>query len=374
VAERLAEEQAALRRVATLVARGVPPEEVFAAVTEEAGRLLSAEYATLGRYEPDGMMTVVVAWGGTGKFAPPVGIAQTLGGRNVSTLVLETGRPARIDSYADASGLLGVGAREGGVGSGVGTPVIVEGRLWGVMAAYSKQTDPPLRRETESRLTGFTELVATAIANAESRSELAASRARIVAVSDETSRRIERDLHDGAQQRLVSIGLALLHAQHELSPSSNGTAATLEGAVAEIALAIEELRELARGVRPALLDEGLAPALRELAARAPLEVEVSACAERFPAPIEAAAYFIASEGLTNAVKHAAATKVRLSSSYEAGRLVVCVSDDGRGGAEPAAGSGLRGLADRAEAHGGRLLIESGPNTGTTLRAELPCAS
>jgi signal transduction histidine kinase len=204
--------------------------------------------------------------------------------------------------------------------------------------------------------------------------EVEASRARIVSAGYDERRRIERDLHDGAQQRLVSIGLALRHAQHELNPSANGTAATLEGAVGEITLAIEELRELARGVRPTQLDEGLAPALRELAGRAPLVVEVSACPDRFPPHIEAAAYFIASEGLTNAVKHAGATKVTLSASNEAGSLVVCVSDDGKGGAEPGTGSGLRGLADRVEAHGGSLLIESERDTGTTLRAELPCAS
>ena len=204
--------------------------------------------------------------------------------------------------------------------------------------------------------------------------EVEASRARIVSAGYEERRRIERDLHDGAQQRLVSIGLALRHAQHELSPSANGTAATLDGALGEITLAIEELRELARGVRPSQLDDGLAAALRELAGRAPLTVEVSACTDRFPPHIEAAAYFIASEGLTNAVKHAAATKVTLSARNEAGCLVVCVSDDGKGGAEAAHGSGLRGLADRVEAHGGSLLIKSARDTGTTLRAELPCAS
>jgi signal transduction histidine kinase len=203
--------------------------------------------------------------------------------------------------------------------------------------------------------------------------EVEASRARIVSASYEERRRIERDLHDGAQQRLVSIGLALRHAQHELSPA-NGTASTLEGALGEVTLAIEELRELARGVRPSQLDDGLAPALRELAGRAPLAVEVTACTDRFPPHIEAAAYFIASEGLTNAVKHAAATKVTLSARNEAGSLVVYISDDGKGGAEPTHGSGLRGLADRVEAHGGSLLIRSERDTGTTLRAELPCAS
>ena len=167
----LAEEQAALRRVATLVARGVPPEEVFAAVTEEVGRLLSVEYAGLGRYEPDGTMTIVAGSGRRGDHVP-VGRRWSLGGNNISTLVFETGRPARIDDYADASGPLGVAAREDGVGSGVGTPVIVEGRLWGVMAIYST-LGQPLSADTEARLANFTELVATAIANAESRAELA---------------------------------------------------------------------------------------------------------------------------------------------------------------------------------------------------------
>ena len=167
----LAEEQAALRRVATLVARGVAPEEVFAAVTEEAGRLIAVEYASLSRYEPDEEITIVAVWGRTGHHVP-VGHRWSLGGKNVSTVVFQTGRPARIDSFADASGRPGDVGREYGVGSGVGTPVIVEGRLWGVMSTHSPpgQSLPP---DTEARLASFTELVATAIANAESRAELA---------------------------------------------------------------------------------------------------------------------------------------------------------------------------------------------------------
>ena len=164
----LAEEQAALRRVATLVARRTAPDEVFATVTAEVGRLLSAEFATLGRYESDGTMTIVVAWTGTARFTPPVGSRRTLGGKNVSTLVFETGRAARTDGFADASGPLGVAARDDGVGSGVGTPVIVEGRLWGVMSTHLP-LGQPLPADTEARLASFTELVATAIANAESR-------------------------------------------------------------------------------------------------------------------------------------------------------------------------------------------------------------
>jgi signal transduction histidine kinase len=202
--------------------------------------------------------------------------------------------------------------------------------------------------------------------------EVATSRARIVTAGYEERRRIERDLHDGAQQRLVSIGLALRHAQHQLAPCANGTQAALDDAVREIALAIEELRELARGVRPAQVDGGLAPALRELAGRAPLAVEVSASRERFPHEVEAAAYFIASEGLTNAVKHAHASTVRVGATRRGGLLVVSVRDDGAGGADSSGGSGLRGLRDRVEAHGGTLRIDSHAGAGTTLTAQLPC--
>jgi signal transduction histidine kinase len=203
--------------------------------------------------------------------------------------------------------------------------------------------------------------------------EVEASRARIVAAGDLERRRLERDLHDGAQQRLVSIGLALRHAQHELGSGSNGSVELLDEPVAEIGNAIQELRELARGVRPAQLDHGLEPALRELAARTPVAVEVEASSARFAPELEAAAYFIASEGVTNAVKHARASRVKVRAEPANGRLVVSVSDDGIGGAS-SAGSGLRGLSDRAEAHGGALRIESAEGQGTTLVAELPCGS
>jgi signal transduction histidine kinase len=204
--------------------------------------------------------------------------------------------------------------------------------------------------------------------------EVEASRARIVAAGYEERRRIERDLHDGAQQRLVSVGLTLRHAQHELGARSNGIGGMLDGAVAELAEAIGELRELARGVRPSQLDHGLAPALRELAGRASLPISVDATAERFPDALEAAAYFVASEGLTNAVKHAHASRVAVRAASEGGGLVISITDDGVGGAAPTDGSGLAGLADRVQAQGGTLRLESAPGAGTRLTAELPCAS
>jgi signal transduction histidine kinase len=204
--------------------------------------------------------------------------------------------------------------------------------------------------------------------------EVEASRERIVAAGYAERTRLERDLHDGAQQRLVSVGLALRHAQHELGADANGASSVLDQAVAELGGANEELRELARGVRPAQLDGGLKPAFGELAARAPLPVKVQTGDERFPADLEAAAYFIASEAVTNAVKHAQATRLTLRADRAGNDLVVLVTDDGVGGADLARGSGLRGLADRVEAHGGTIEITSSPGEGTTIRAELPCES
>jgi signal transduction histidine kinase len=205
--------------------------------------------------------------------------------------------------------------------------------------------------------------------------QVEASRARILLAGDEERRRMERDLHDGAQQRLVSVGLALRHAQHELDTGATRHArATLDGAVAEIEGTVDDLRELARGLRPAHLDAGLAAALRELARRAPLPVEVRATGQRFAEGVETAAYFIACEGLTNAIKHAHASTVVLSAAPQDGNLVVRVADDGIGGAAPANGSGLAGIADRIAAQGGTFRIVSRPGAGTNLTAELPCAS
>ena len=241
---RLAEEQAALRRVATLVAGGAPPEEVFAAVTEEAGQLLAADQTTLSRYESDGTVTVVAGWS-TIDNALPVGARLKLGGKNLTTLIWQTRRPARIDSYADSSGALAAAVRDTGVRSGVGTPIIVQDRLWGVMDAGSTG-EQPLGPGTEARLASFTELVATAIANAESRSDLDASRGRIVAASDEARRRIERDLHDGAQQRLVSLGLALRAAQTAVPPQLGGLEGELTNVAEGLANVLNELRDGAR--------------------------------------------------------------------------------------------------------------------------------
>jgi signal transduction histidine kinase len=368
---RLAEEQAALRRVATLVAGGAPPEEVFAAVTEEAGQLLAADQTTLSRYESDGTVTVVAGWS-TVDNALPVGARLELGGKNLTTLIWRTRRPARIDSYADSSGALAAAVRDTGVRSGVGTPIIVQDRLWGVLDAGSTG-EQPLGPGTEARLASFTELVATAIANAESRSDLDASRGRIVAASDEARRRIERDLHDGAQQRLVSLGLALRAAQTAVPPQLGGLEGELTNVAEGLANVLDELREMARGIHPAILAKGgLGSALKTLARRCPVPVELDVRAQaRLPERIEVAAYYVVSEALTNAAKHAHASVVNVEVETVEGALRLRVRDDGVGGADPVRGSGLVGLKDRVEALGGTLAVQSPAGAGTALRVELP---
>jgi signal transduction histidine kinase len=368
---RLADEQAALRRVATLVARGTPPKELFAAVVEEVARLLPVEFAAMGRYEPDATMTCVATSSQVGdRF--PVGSRWTLEGKSASGVVARTGRTARIDSYADATGSLGTALREEGIGSSIGTPIIVEGRLWGVMTARSRPGQA-LPVDIEERLAHFTGLVATAIANSESRAELMASRARIVAATDETRRRIERDLHDGTQQRLVSLGLQLRMAQATV-PQHLGE---LDGALSQVAEGLasvfDELREISHGIHPAILSEGgLQPALRALCRRSVLPVELDVHAERpLPEPVEVAAYFAVSEALANATKHAEASVVNIELDTHDASLRLAIRDDGIGGADHSQGSGLVGLSDRIEALGGTFQVTSPVGTGTTLLIEIP---
>jgi signal transduction histidine kinase len=372
-----AEEQAALRRVATLVAKGTPPAGVFTAVTEEVGQVLDVDFTVMARYDPVGVATIVGTWSRTGVDVPlPQEGRVALGGRNVTTRVFETGQPARLDSYADASGPAADTGRGWGLRSFAGVPISVNGRLWGiVIAAYTHEE--PLPADTEARLAGFTELVGTAIANAESQAQLTASRARIVTAADQARRRIERDLHDGAQQRLVSITLQLQAARAAVPPGADELLAHLDNSVAEASSALDELRELARGIHPAILAEGgLAPALRTLARRSIIPVRLNVRVERrLPEPIEIAAYYLVAESLTNAAKHAHASIVYVEVDTVVDRtaevLRVRVRDDGRGGADLGGGSGLIGLKDRVEALGGRLQVESPLAAGTSVRADLP---
>jgi signal transduction histidine kinase len=369
---RLAAEHAALRRVATLVARGAPPEEVFAAVTEEVGQLLPVDYAALGRYGSNHSLSYVASWSRTGNPFPRIGTRVALGGKNIGTLVFETGRPARIDCYADASGPLVGAIRMQGVRSAVGTPIIVEGSPWGVMVVASI-LEQPLPSDIEAHLASFTELVAAAIANAESCAALAASRSRIVAAADETRRRIERDLHDGTQQHLVSLMLELQAVEATKSSEVGELRAQLARTARGLGGALEELQEISRGIHPAILAEGgLNGALRALARRSAVPVDLELRTERRqPEHVEVAAYYVVSEALTNAAKHAHASLVHVE--LEAGDAVVrlAVRDDGVGGADPAQGSGLVGLSDRVEALGGTLHVTSPAGSGTTLLIELP---
>jgi signal transduction histidine kinase len=365
-----ADEQAALRRVATLVARAAAPEEVFAAVTAEAGRLLHAHHATMARYDPDGTRTLVATWSSTGA-ALPLGARASLGGRNVNTLVFQTGRSVRIDDYGDASGPSADDAREVGLRASVSVPISVEGQLWGAMGVGS--THEPMPAGTEEQLAGFTELAATAIANAESQTALTTSRARIVATADATRRRIERDLHDGAQQHLVSLALQLRNAKAAAPPEAGDLMQQLDDVAGGLDGALEELREIARGIHPAILAEGgLHPALKTLARRSTIPVHLDIHVdERLPEQIEIAAYYVVAEMLTNIAKHAHATVINVQAATGDGHLQVTVRDDGRGGADFSHGSGLVGLKDRAEALGGQLLLHSAPNAGTSVQVSLP---
>jgi signal transduction histidine kinase len=339
-------------------------------VSEEVGRLLGARAAATVRYvEGEDASVIVGGWQRDGRF-DRVGVKVPFQGRAIAR-VHKSGRPARIDIENEPPDVQEQMAAEE-VSSGVAAPIVVSGRLWG---ATSVSIGPPDRfpADAEERLGKFTRLVAVALANAEAREQLTASRARIVQAGDAERRRLERNLHDGAQQRLVSLALALRLAQSRLLHDPPAAMELLTRASEELAVGLEELRELARGIHPAILtDRGLAPAVEALAARASLPVHVNGLPlERLPEPIEAAAFYVVSESLANVAKYASAEHARVDVQRNDGVIVVEVSDDGVGGADAAKGSGLRGLADRVEALGGRLEVSSEQGRGTIVRAELP---
>ena len=364
----LAEEQAGLRRVATLVAQGAAPEAVFAAVADEVARLLPVDMAGLVRYDPDGALTYVASWGKTAD-RTPVGSQWSGQGKHIATDVFETGRSGRVESWAEATGPLAAAAREVGARSSVATPVMVEGRLWGVLGAATSLAEP-LPPDAEARLVSFGELVATAIANADSRAQLMASRARIVAAADETRRRIERDLHDGAQQQLVTLMLDLQLVQADAPPELGGGLSRIAERVSDV---LDQVREISRGIHPALLSElGLTGALQALARRSALPVELDLrTGRRLPDQVEVAAYYAVSEALANAAKHAHASVVHVELDTPDTAVRLAIRDDGIGGADPAKGSGLTGLRDRIEAVGGTFDVTSPAGGGTTLLIKIP---
>jgi signal transduction histidine kinase len=363
--KRLLDQQSALRRVAGLVAEERPPEEVFTAVTREVGELLPADVTLLGRYEPDGTVSALAVWARSGRTA---GLGGHLSGEHeLFERVRVSGEVARQEGDAELGDALAEELR-----FGIGCPIIVERRVWGIIsAAATKETS--LSTDAEPWTTDFAGLVATAIANATARAELSESRARIVAASDETRRRLERDLHDGAQQRLVAIMLELRAVASGEPVDDAELRSKMVEVVEELDGVTNDLREISRGIHPAVLSEGgLRPALRTLAGRSAVPVELDVeTQQRFPDRIEVAAYYVVSEALTNAAKHARATRVNVAVEATDGVLRVAVRDDGAGGADPARGSGLVGLHDRVDALGGRIDIVSPRGGGTTLVIELP---
>jgi PAS domain S-box-containing protein len=367
----LANEQAALRRVATLVARGTDAPAVFSAVCAETGELIGATSVNLAHFTPDGFNSTMAGWSLRDTHVP-TGTRLPLSGDTINGLIQRTAAPARFDSYEDSSSELAAVIRQRGVRSEIGAPVIVEGQLWGALIVGTDR-DELLPAGAELRVARFAELVATAVANATTRSELIASRARIVAAGDEARRRLERNLHDATQQRLVALGLDLQGVRATLPADQHEARSNLERIENETDTILEEVRELSRGLHPALLSQsGLGPALSALARNSPIKVDLNASLDkRPPEAIETAVYYVISEALTNAAKHSQATAITVTVAAGSDVLHATIEDDGVGGAEASAGSGLIGLIDRVEALGGRLALDSPPGEGTKIAIELP---
>jgi signal transduction histidine kinase len=366
----LADEQAALRRVATLVAHSAPPSEVLGAVAVEADQLLGSDAgAGVLQYERDGQVTVVAVHDRLQRDLA-VGTRLALDGDGPLTDLLETGRVSRLDTAGHDPELVPSLLREFGLRSVVAAPIVVEDRIWGAMTAGWKDREAPLG--TEERMAEFTELAATAIANAESRAALTDSRARVVAAADETRRRIERDLHDGAQERLVHTIISLKLMRRELRADDGPMAARLDDALGNAERANAQLRELVRGILPSVLRRGgLRAGVEALASRCPMPVWIDVTPTRLPAALEATGYFIIAEALTNAAKHAAASRAEVKAFVDVSALHLEVRDDGVGGATIGGGSGLLGLQDRAAAVNGELRVSNAAGGGTVIAARLP---
>ena len=339
---RAAAEHAALRRVATLVAKAVSPTEIFGAVAQAVGDLFDTGSADVLRYEPNGGVTVL------------------------GSASARASRP----THGDVAVAVALASRATRMADSVGAPIVVEDRLWGVIVVSAD--NEPLPPDAEARITDFTELVATAIANAESRAELTASRSRVVAASDEARRGIERNLHDSVQQRLIALEFKL-RGVIAMLPAGSPELGTLEDVSKDITGAFEQLRDITRGIHPAALTEGgLTVALRALARRSTVSATLDLDpVGRLPAPLEIAAYYVASEALTNAAKHARASVVAVELSSKDSTLGLTIRDNGIGGVHGRSGSGLVGLADRVEAIGGRFRVTSPPGGGTLLQATFP---
>ena len=349
-AARIAQEQTALRRVATLVARGVSQDELFAVVNRDIAALVDADVTSLMRFESDDTMTLLAAWGETEEPFP-------------------VGERRRLDAELRAVRDTGRATRHLGSRSSVGVPILVEGRVWGVSVAASLRPEP-LAADAESRVAGFTELVGTAIANAENKAKLTASRARVVATADETRRRLQRDVHDSAQQRLVHTIIALKLARSRIVDGGDAIA-LIDEALLHAERASRDLRDVVRGILPAALTRGgLRSGLESLVDELALPVDVRVTATGMPTSVETTAYFVVAEALTNVVKHARATHATVEVTAHGDELRIEVRDDGVGGADPARGTGLMGLFDRVDAAEGVFTITSPIGHGTTVQASL----
>jgi PAS domain S-box-containing protein len=365
----LAQEQRALRRVAVLVASEATPERVFSAVSEEAARVLGMNAAAVFRYEGDDTATVVGRHDGDNVGVFTVGERIFADDNTAIGRARDSERPARIESYAGVDTEVGHTMNRIGYLSSVAAPIFVAGVPWGAVGVAAKTSLPP---DSEVRLSAFCEIVSLAVASAQAREDLQTSRARLVKAGDEQRRKLERNLHDGAQQRLVALALLLRLAKAKAGTEPEQVPQLLVAASEELDKALEELRELARGLHPAALTEqGLGPAVEALAARLPIVVKVKAPSERLPDHIEATAYYISSEALTNIAKHAQARRADVVFTLDDESLRFEINDDGRGGADPASGSGILGLRDRAEAVGGTLFVISPPGKGTFVTGALP---
>ncbi|WP_433220258.1 HAMP domain-containing protein [Dactylosporangium sp. CS-047395] len=375
--------QASLRRIATGIAQGARPAETLNAVAAELGRLVGTDEVHIVRYDDGGTGraavradrvprgTVVAAWG-TGHVGLPVGATIPLDGDSVTARVRRTGRAARMDDYAGVDGSLAHHLHAHHARAAVGAPVRVDGRLWGVVAA-TVTSDRPLPPDAEQRLADSTELIATTIATAQARADLSRSRARVVVAADQARRQIERNLHDGVQQHLVTIAMGLRATEEEVPAELPRVRRGLSTAIERLTAVLDDLREISRGIHPPILtDSGLGPALKALARRCHLPVELRIdLPGRLPEPVEVAAYYVAAESFANAAKHADAELVQAEARVEGDRLQLSVRDNGAGGADQARGSGLVGLTDRVQALGGAITITSPPGAGTKVAAELP---
>jgi len=368
----LAAEQAAFRRIAMVVAHAVPEQQLFAAAAEEAGLMTGADYVRIGRYEA-GDLAGVATWRRVPRrFAADGRLA---GLRGLTKAVSRADRWDPIEDVAVACGQLARDARAHGVRSAAVHPIRSGGRTWGVLLTGSttRWAAQACARRCED---SFANLLGAALSNAENLAALTASRARVLAAADDARRQIERDLHDGAQQRLVSLTLAVRAAQAAVPPTSDPLAEELANVANGLTSALDDLRELARGIHPSVLsDGGLVPALKALARRSivPVQLDVQDVA-RLPEPVEVAAYYVTSEALANAAKHSNASVVQVSAQITGNVLHLRVRDDGNGGADFARGSGLMGLKDRVEALGGTVAIQSPAGAGTRMDAHLPLAT